>query len=49
MHMKKTNDQNFLAEPVKADVEAGKLSDAEARRVQAKINQRIETGRQAIA
>ena len=40
---------SFLAEPIKADVEAGKLSVIEALMAQVKINQRIELSRQAIA
>lgn len=40
---------SFLAEPIKADVEAGKLSVIEALMAQVKINQRVAASRQAIA
>lgn len=41
--------ESFLAEPIKADVAAGKMSVIEALLAQVKINQRVEASRRAIA
>jgi prevent-host-death family protein len=38
----------FLAEPIKADVDAGKMGLIDALMLQVKINNRIENGRKAI-
>jgi len=40
---------SFLAEPIKADVEKGKISVTDALMVQAKINQRLEASRRDCA
>ena len=40
---------SYLAEPIKQDVESGKLGVADAIMAQTKINKRLDDGRRAIA
>ena len=40
---------SFLADPIKADVENGKISVTDALMMQTKINQRLEASRKAYA